>query len=64
MFISLSRVSSWFEERGGGSSDPHQSVFKTPKNKFQRADMVDDVVKDDLADSVNMSFKNGLTDKN
>ena len=49
------------EERGGEeASDPHghQSVFKTLKNKFQRVDMVDDVVNEDLADFVNTSFKN------
>ena len=54
------------EERGGEeASDPHghQSVFKTLKNKFQRVDMVDDVVNEDLADFVNTSFKNGLTDE-
>ena len=54
------------EERGGEeASDPHghQSVFKTLKNKFQRVDIVDDVVNEDLADFVNTSFKNGLTDE-
>ena len=50
-------------EGGEEASDPHQSVFKTLRNKFQQVDMVDDVVNEDLADFVNTSFKNGLTNE-